>query len=104
RRFHEPILRRSKAGVAKIRFAGKMLGAVTAHLDAHMAEALFDLRAHAVFDLLEVRATGVAIAIDGEPALPAQQLINGHAGALAFDVPQRHVQSAERIVEHWAVA
>ena len=39
----------------------------------------------------------------GEPALAAQQLIDGHVRPLALDVPERHVHAAHRVEQHRAV-
>src|ERR1051325_636249 len=44
------------------------------------------------------------IAIDGEAAFPSQELINRKTGALTLDIPERHIDAAQGIVQHWSVA
>src|ERR1043166_3690780 len=44
------------------------------------------------------------VAIDREERLSADELIHRHVRALALDVPQRHVESTQRVVEYRPVA
>src|ERR1700722_4288794 len=46
----------------------------------------------------------MGIAVDGETGLAAEQLIDGHIGAFAFDVPKGLVEPAECVVEDGSVA
>src|ERR1700722_16056276 len=46
----------------------------------------------------------MGIAVDGETGLAAEQLIDGHIGAFAFDVPKGLVEPAECVVEDGPVA
>src|SRR5262249_49859630 len=68
------------------------------------AVALLDIAAGRGLDVLEVAAGGVAVGVDGLAAFAAEELIHGHAGPLAEDVPQGHVHAADGVVEHRAVA
>src|SRR5262249_45974045 len=74
------------------------------NLGANITVALLQKSARGLFDLLKVRSAGVAIGIDRLPALTAQELIDRKTGTLAEDVPQSHVDAAERIAEYRAVA
>ena len=60
--------------------------------------------ADAVLDLTALAAVGVDVDRCGVPRLPAPQVVHGHSGQLALDVPQRLVDAAERVVEDGAVA
>ena len=73
------------------------------HLHPDMAVAFGHRLAGVVLDLLEVAASNVGIHRRGEAAFSAQQLIDGHVGSLALDVPERHVHTAHRVEEHRAV-
>ena len=66
------------------------------HLGANHLEAAFHGVPHAVFDLGKVIAARVRVGERSHTRAPAQQLIDRHAGALALDVPQRHVDAGER--------
>ena len=46
----------------------------------------------------------VAVDRNLRSALPTEELVDGHSGALALDVPERHVDSAERVHEYGAVS
>ena len=72
------------------------LQAGNGHLRAHALEAAFDGAARGVFDLGEIAAARVRVAERSHARAPAQQLINGHARALALDVPQRQVHPSQR--------
>ena len=54
----------------------------------------------AFFDGFDRGAAGVAIRIDRLPAFAAEQLIHRQAGPLTQDVPQRHIDAAQRVVQH----
>jgi hypothetical protein len=77
------------AGVAGL--AADAVGREAGHgdLGADVAEAALHEEAHALLDLLEGGAGGVDVGIDRLAALAAEQLVDGQAGALAQDVPQR---------------
>jgi hypothetical protein len=45
----------------------------------------------------------MVVARDCIPHLAAEQLVHRHAGALALDVPQRHIHRAQHVVVHRAV-
>src|SRR5262252_6925761 len=81
-----------------------MRRAIAADLDADVAEAAFAQLGYAVLELLHVTTAGMAVTIHGEAALAAEELIDRHAGALALDVPQGLIYSAERVVQHRTVA
>ena len=73
---------------------------VATHLDPHVAIALLDeppcVRPPPPSDLT------VGVNVDGGrfSALAAQELIDGHARPLAFDVPQRLIDTGDGVVEH----
>ena len=74
-----------------------------AHLHAHIAKSLRHQLPCVVNDLFEVGATGVRVGIGGFAALAASQLVDGHAGLAALDVPQSLVDAADGIVQYRAV-
>ena len=74
------------------------------HLHAHVAEAPLHAGARVLFDLGEAVAARVVVAVGAVTHLAAEQLIERHAGALALDVPERHVDAAHRVEQHRAVA
>ena len=74
------------------------------HLDTNMAVALRHGLAGILLDLLEIAPLNVCIDRRGKSTLSAQQLINGHVGPLAFDVPECHVHAAHCVEQHRAVA
>src|SRR5207247_3313990 len=51
-------------------------------------------RDHRLFHILKRAAVGVPIGVDRIAALATEELIDRQAGALADDVPQRHVHAA----------
>jgi hypothetical protein len=54
-------------------------------------------------NLVEFRAAGMGVGIGGFPALAPGELIDGHAGLAALDVPQRLVDAADGVVQHRTV-
>jgi len=82
----------------------RTLAAVTAHLDANGAVAFGDEFADVLLDLMLVAAIGMDVDGCRLTALAAKKLVDRHAGLLALDVPQRHIDAGDRVVEHWAVA
>ena len=81
---------------------GRQPGHRGLHADVPVAEG--HALARAVFDFLEVASVGVVVARGAEAALAAEQLVDGHAGPLALDVPERDVHAAHRVEQHRAVA
>jgi hypothetical protein len=39
------------------------------------------------------------VAVHRKAAFPAEQLVNGHSGPFAFDIPKRLIQSAQRVIQ-----
>ncbi|SPF49850.1 hypothetical protein SBA4_4210005 [Candidatus Sulfopaludibacter sp. SbA4] len=74
-----------------------------ADLYADVAESLGHVALGAGYRVLVVGAFGVAVAGGGFAAFATGELIDGHAGLPALDVPQSLVDAAQRIVEHRAV-
>ena len=70
-----------------MRVAGELGRTVAAKLNADMAIAALHVLPHAGFERGEVLAAGMRITIHREAALAAEQLVNRHSGALAFDIP-----------------
>ena len=103
-RVHERVLRQAEVGVFKVGVPGELGRAIAAELNANVAKALFDVFSNAVLQLLVVAAARVRVAIHGEAAFPADELIHRHVRALAFDVPKRHVEAAERVVQYRTIA
>ena len=66
-----------------------------ARLHAHRLVALLDVALHGFNRFAVVAAVGMAVHHHAVPALATQQLINGHTGALAQQVPQRHVDGGD---------
>src|SRR5438105_14376050 len=54
--------------------------------------------------LFDSLAVGVTVGRDRKTALPAQQMIKGHVGALRIDVPQRLIEAAQGAVRYRAVS
>ncbi len=67
--------------------------------DAHLLEAQ-----DVVADLLNVPAVHVAVHRDALPDLPAEELVEGHVGQLALDVPEGHVHAGDGVVFDGPVA
>src|SRR5581483_1953268 len=65
---------------------------------------LGDQFAGGLLDLLERLPAGVPVRLDRLAALPAEQLVHRHPGALAEDVPQGHVHAADGVAEDRPVA
>src|SRR5205814_6668891 len=72
-------------------------------LHANVAEALRHAAPRAVLERGEVGAAGVVVTVGAAPHLAAEQLIEGHPGALALDVPQRDVHAAHRVEQRRTV-
>src|SRR5207253_3115661 len=49
-------------------------------------------------------ATDMYIGIDGVSTFAAEKLVDRHVGPFAKDVPQGHIDAAEGVAEHGAVA
>src|SRR5690606_31942564 len=98
------VLRRAEATFLVIGVRGEMRRAVTTELDSYMTEPL----ALELFHLLQHRfrrgSACVGVAVDSEPALSAQQLVDRYTQQLALDVPESLIQAAQCVVEHRAVS
>ena len=75
-----------------------------AHLHADVAEAGRHVGAGVVDHLGDLGAARVRVAVRRLARLAAEKLVHGHPGLAALDVPQRHVDAADGVVEHGAVA
>src|SRR5439155_25569609 len=67
-----------------------------AELDAHRLVAALDVPVHPVDHLFRVAAVRVAVDEDAVARAPAEQLVHGHAGRLALEVPERGVDGRDR--------
>ncbi len=74
------------------------------HLNADVVEALLDEAVDLVFDSDQVGARGVDVYASGFTGLATQQIINRHVGHLAFNVPERLIDTAESVVQNRAIA
>ena len=72
-------------------------------LHAHVAIAGGHGLAHLVLQFRQFARAGVRVQRHGGAHLAAQQLVDGHAGALAHDVPERAVDARERVVQRHAL-
>lgn len=101
---HVVVFAASEARVLEIGCFGDAGGAVSPHLDTHMAvsgsDKLLDIFDH----IADVVSAGMGVAVHSEAAFATEELIDRHASAFAFDVPERLVEAAEGIIEHGAVA
>ena len=61
--------------------------AIPAHLDADVSESLLHPTPRALDAGVERRSPGMCVERNGFAGLAAEQLIDRHVGALAFDVP-----------------
>ena len=75
-----------------------------AHLDADVAEALGHVFFGVFDDVGIVGSAGVAVGVGSFAALAAGELIDGHVGLAAFDVPEGLVDAGDGVVEDGAVA
>src|SRR5690348_2768275 len=66
------------------------------HLGPDTLEAALHGAAYPFLDLGETRSARVCISHCTGPRAATQQLIHRHAGALAFDVPQRRIDTGKR--------
>lgn len=81
-----------------------LAAAVTAALAADGLDADLTVLGDVLADLGQVAAIDVAVHRHALPALAAEQLVQGHVGHFAFDVPQGHVHTGDRIVLDGAIA
>ncbi len=65
-----------------------------AHLHAHITEALRHVTLGRLHHVGVIGAIGVRVGIGGLAALAAGQLVHGHSGLAAFDVPEGLVDAA----------
>ena len=77
---------------------------VAAELAADVAEATLPERLRLLQHLPRIVAVGMHVDGGGTAAATAPELVAGHAGRLALDVPQRHLHRAHGVVQHRAVA
>ena len=75
-----------------------------AHLHAHVSEAAGHVRPGVVEHLGDLRPARVGVAVHRLAGLAAEELVDGHPGLSPLDVPQRHVDAADRVVEDGAVS
>ena len=78
--------------------------AVTAALAADGLDADLTVLGDVLTDLREIPTIHMAIHRHALAALAAEQLVQGHVGHFAFDVPQGHVHTGDRIVLDGAIA
>src|SRR5882724_748080 len=72
---------------------------VPAELDPDVRETALHRSAYALDDAIEGgRFAGVIVHRNSDPAPAAEQLVNRHVGSLAFQIPERHINAAERQV------
>ena len=77
---------------------------VAAHLNPDAAITLVDEPPGVVGHLLRVASIGVGVHPGRPPVAAAEQLVDGHPGPLAFDVPQGLVDPGDGVVQHRTVA
>ena len=68
-----------------------------------MPEAAGHVRAGVVEHLRDLRPARVRVAVRRLAGLAAEELVHGHPGLPSLDVPERHVDAADRVVEDGAV-
>jgi len=91
--------RQTESFLLEVRIFGELRRTVSAQLDADVPKTTLDVLLDAGFERRQVFAAGVAVTIHGKTAFAAKQLIDGHAGAFAFDVPKRLVKPAQGVVQ-----
>src|SRR5205823_3140152 len=86
--------------------ATRSVAGVTGRCDlhAHVAEALLHRSPGIFFHLGKTAAARVKITVRAVTHLAAEQLIERHAGAFGFDVPEGDVDAAHRIEQHRPIA
>ena len=77
---------------------------VAAELAADVAEAALPQRLRLLQHLLRLVTVGMHVDGRAAAAAAAPELVAGHARRLALDIPQRHLQRADGVVQHRAVA
>src|SRR6185312_11271956 len=83
--------------------AGIALIAGDADLHADVAKALADVAFGAIDDLLDFLTVGVAVDVGRFTAFTADEVVDGHVGHAAFDIPEGLVDAADGVVEDGAV-
>jgi len=83
---------------------GMAAPAVAAALAADMGDALGAVFLDVVAQLVQIPAVGVPVDGHALATFAAKQLVQGHPGQLALDVPQRHVNAGDGVVLDRAIA
>ena len=87
-RRYGPVIRMPKSSVLVGRVLRQMRGTVSSKLDTHISVAAFLFEElHAIHHLFRSITRRMAIAIDRETRLAAQQLVDWHSRHFSFDVP-----------------
>src|SRR5262249_61033379 len=89
--------------LAALRRRAIRLQARDADLHADVPLPLLQQRPGRLLHSLERVAARVAVGVHGLAALAPEELVNGQPGPLAEDVPQGHINAADRVPEHRAV-
>src|ERR1035437_9543685 len=71
-------------------------------LTADVTETLFHVPTDLVLEFRQVAPGRVHIDTSRTAALAAEQLVHGHAGPLALDVPERLVHAGDGVVQNWS--
>jgi hypothetical protein len=90
------VLERGHASAVALFVAGH---AGDADLDTEIAEALGEVLLDVFGDVGVVVSAGVGVEIDGFAGLAAGELVDGHPGLAALDVPKSLVDTADGVVE-----
>lgn len=77
---------------------------VSAHLRAHVPVSFVHVFPDVLGHFFAVAPVGMRVERNRITHLATDQLVYGHAGALAFDVPQRHIECTECVVLNRTVA
>ena len=92
--------RRIRPGVFRFdRVVQKTATAIPAQLAADHRPALIDIALDIVDQCLVILTAGMRITRHRRTTSTAQQIIDRHAGLLALDIPQRHIDTAQGRVE-----
>src|SRR3954469_15087208 len=70
-------------------------------LTADMGVPLFHETSRLICDLDRLTPRGMDIDGRGGPAATTEQVVDGHPSQFSLDVPERHVDAGDGIVQHW---
>ena len=93
-----------RAGQRAVRRHAIVDAAVRAPLATHVSDALLDIPRHAVRHFLQVATVRVAVDRRRLATFAAEQVVHRHIRDFSLNVPQRHIDARDRVVQNGTVA